>query len=63
MFYIAPPLVRLAEIAKNMTAGVLIESIEAAKEQIQEFQTFEDDETIDHPENAMERPPHLEPVS
>ena len=57
VFYTDPPLKQLAEIAESDGLGVddLIERIETVKEQIREFQTFEEDGT----EPGEERPLHL----
>lgn len=57
VFYTAPPLEQLAEIAEGegMSADDLIDTIETAKSQIREFQAFEDDGEV----SPAERPLHL----
>ena len=57
VFYTAPPLEQIADIAEgeNLDVDDLIDRIETAKEQIREFQTFEDDGEA----SDVERPLHL----
>ena len=61
VFYTDPPLEQLADIAagENLDANDLIDRIERAQQQIREYQTFEDGDDDNVPENALERPLHL----
>lgn len=61
VFYTAPPLEQLAGIAEgeNLDANDLIDRIEKAQQQIQEYQNFEDDAGANSQEYGMERPLHL----
>ncbi len=61
VFYTDPPLEQLAEISEGegLSASDLIERIETAKEQIQEYRTFEDDSDTGNDGSVLERPLHL----
>lgn len=60
VFYTAPPLEQLADIAEggNLSADDLIDLIDKAQQQIREHQV-EDNEDSDSPESGLERPLHL----
>ena len=61
VFFTDPPLEQLGEIAKGekLDANDLIDRIEKAKEEIREYQAFEDDSVADDSEGGLERPLHL----
>ena len=61
-WYIAPPLLQLAEIAESedMEADDLIDRLEMAKSRLQEYRAIDDDRSDSgDPESILERPLHL----
>ena len=61
VFYTAPPMVQLAEIAESegFTSDDLITRIETVKEQVQEYRDIESDDTDGNAVGVLERPLHL----
>lgn len=61
VFYTAPPMVQLAEIAESegFTSDDLITRIETVKEQVQEYRDIESDDNDGNPVGVLERPLHL----
>ena len=53
IWYTDPPLKQLADLAREeqLNAGDLIERLEAARDQVKHFQTFEDDDELWSPED------------
>ena len=61
VFYTAPPMVQLAEIAESegFTSDDLITRIETVKEQVQEYRDIESDDNDGNATGVLERPLHL----
>ena len=61
VFFTDPPLSQLADIAEGsgMDAESLIDRIETARERIQEYQAFDDDDEAANSGSVLERPLHL----